>query len=178
LSAIGYTNGKKLITETVKTTDQPVSIQLNAQQPTIKADKEDISIITVAVNDRNNLQVPTANDEIQFSVSGPGKIIGVGNGDPTSLEPDKYIETITTSKITNLKEKAVPDLNSRNETAATVNDADWKPAFTDDHLHFLLIIKKQSLLCIIKISERNNLFILMGKKLPQILKKVIKKGTG
>jgi len=132
LSAIGYTNGKKLITETVKTTDQPVSIQLNAQQPTIKADKEDISIITVAVNDRNNLQVPTANDEIQFSVSGPGKIIGVGNGDPTSLEPDKYIETITTSKITNLKEKAVPDLNSRNETAATVNDADWKPAFTDD----------------------------------------------
>ncbi|MEQ1799242.1 MAG: DUF4982 domain-containing protein, partial [Lacibacter sp.] len=132
LNAIGYRNGKKLMTETVKTTDQPVSIQLNTQQSTIKADKEDISGITVAVKDKDNLQVPTANDEIQFSVSGPGKIIGVGNGDPTSLEPDKYIETITTAKITNLKEKVVPDLNSRNETAANVNDADWKPAFADD----------------------------------------------
>ncbi len=132
LNAIGYKNGKKLLTETVKTTGQPMSIQLHTQQLTIKADKEDISVITVAVNDQANLQVPTANNEIQFSITGPGKIIGVGNGDPTSLEPDKYIEAITTAKITNLKEKIIPDINSKNETAATVNDTDWKPAFTDD----------------------------------------------
>lgn len=132
LSAIGYKNGKKLMTETVTTTDEPVSIQLNTQQSTIKADKEDIAVITVAVNDRNNLQVPIANNEVWLSVTGPGKIIAVGNGDPTSLEPDKYIETITTAKITNLKEKVIPDINSKNETAATVNEADWKPAFTDD----------------------------------------------
>jgi len=132
LTAIGYKNGKKLMTETVKTTDQSVSIQLHTQQSTIKADKEDISVITVAVNDKDKLQVPTANNEVLFSVVGPGKIIGVGNGDPTSLEPDKFIETITIAKITSLKEKAVPDLNSKNETAAIVNDTDWKPAFTDD----------------------------------------------
>jgi beta-galactosidase len=30
-----------------------------------------------------------ADNEVSFVVAGPGKIIGVGNGDPTSHEPDK-----------------------------------------------------------------------------------------
>src|SRR4029434_1798083 len=33
--------------------------------------------------------VPTSGDEIAFSISGPGRIIGVGNGDPSSHEPDR-----------------------------------------------------------------------------------------
>ncbi|MDE3053953.1 MAG: hypothetical protein KGJ70_08715, partial [Gemmatimonadota bacterium] len=28
-------------------------------------------------------------DEITFVISGPGRLIGVGNGDPSSHEPDK-----------------------------------------------------------------------------------------
>jgi beta-galactosidase len=34
--------------------------------------------------------VPTADNEVTFSVSGTAQIIGVGNGDPSSHEPDKY----------------------------------------------------------------------------------------
>jgi len=33
--------------------------------------------------------VPTANNLVKFSIEGPGKIIGTGNGNPTSHEPDK-----------------------------------------------------------------------------------------
>jgi len=33
--------------------------------------------------------VPTAMNEVTFSVTGPGRIIGVGNGDPSSHEPDR-----------------------------------------------------------------------------------------
>jgi len=33
--------------------------------------------------------VPTASNKVQFTVEGPGKIIGVGNGDPSCHEPDK-----------------------------------------------------------------------------------------
>ena len=33
--------------------------------------------------------MPTANLPVEFEISGPGAIIGVGNGDPTSHEPDK-----------------------------------------------------------------------------------------
>jgi beta-galactosidase len=37
--------------------------------------------------------VPTADDEITFSLKSGGCIIGVGNGNPTSLEKDKFIDT-------------------------------------------------------------------------------------
>ena len=32
--------------------------------------------------------VPTATNEVQFRLEGPGEIIGVGNGDPSSHEAD------------------------------------------------------------------------------------------
>jgi beta-galactosidase len=36
--------------------------------------------------------VPTADAHVTFSISGPGRILGVGNGDPTSHEPDRASE--------------------------------------------------------------------------------------
>ena len=33
--------------------------------------------------------MPTASNLVKFSIEGPGKIIGTGNGNPTSHEPDK-----------------------------------------------------------------------------------------
>jgi len=33
--------------------------------------------------------VPTAGNVVRFGVQGPGKILGVGNGDSSSHEPDK-----------------------------------------------------------------------------------------
>ncbi|HNW40700.1 MAG TPA: hypothetical protein PKN08_02235, partial [Opitutaceae bacterium] len=33
--------------------------------------------------------VPTASDKIRFTLTGPAKLIGVGNGDPSCHEPDK-----------------------------------------------------------------------------------------
>jgi beta-galactosidase len=39
-----------------------------------------------------NRPVPTAKDLIRFNITGPGKILGVGNGDPSSHEPDVFIE--------------------------------------------------------------------------------------
>jgi len=33
--------------------------------------------------------VPTAMNEVTFTVTGPGKILGVGNGDPSSHEADR-----------------------------------------------------------------------------------------
>ena len=33
--------------------------------------------------------MPTANNLVKFSIEGPGKLIGTGNGNPTSHEPDK-----------------------------------------------------------------------------------------
>ena len=49
--------------------------------------------------DRSDAQarmVPTANNAISFGITGPGKIIGVGNGDPASHEPDQFIAPSST----------------------------------------------------------------------------------
>jgi hypothetical protein len=49
----------------------------------------DVAVIRVAIKDAKGRVVPTANNLVQFSIEGPGKIVGTGNGNPSSHEPDK-----------------------------------------------------------------------------------------
>jgi len=72
---------------------------------------------------------PTADADINFSIEGPGRIIGVGNGNPSSHEPEQYFSDITTYTVGPLKELPVDNLVSRPETAAGFDDSAWKPAF-------------------------------------------------
>ncbi|MGH1560878.1 hypothetical protein ACRAWD_30655 [Caulobacter segnis] len=46
-------------------------------------------MITIDLLDARGRPVPTADDLVRLRVSGPGRLIGVGNGDPNSLESDK-----------------------------------------------------------------------------------------
>jgi beta-galactosidase len=43
------------------------------------------------VFDKNGVPAPKADNLIFFDVEGPAEVIGVGNGDPTSHEPDKAL---------------------------------------------------------------------------------------
>lgn len=132
VEAIGYKNGKKTITDIVKTTGDPVAIKMTVNKSVLNANRDDVAMITVAVNDGNNLRVPIANNEITFTLQGPGKIIGAGNGNPTSLEADQFLEKISEVKINIEKEKAVIDILNRIETAVDQDDAGWQPAFRDE----------------------------------------------
>jgi beta-galactosidase len=91
LLACGYNDGQPIISAKVATTGRPVSVQLEADRSTINADGEDVSVITVSALDAKGLSVPDAANKIHFSLTGPGKIIGVGNGDPSSHEADVYV---------------------------------------------------------------------------------------
>jgi beta-galactosidase len=148
LMAKGYKNGKEIITDKVQTTSDAATLQLSADRNTLNADGEDVSIVAVHVNDKNGLLAPTANNQISFTLDGPGKIIGVGNSDPTSHDADRYFETGKTAKIENLKELAVSNLIDRSETAVGFNDSTWKPALrsqrSDDwhvYIDTLLVIR-------------------------------------
>jgi len=132
LRAVGYKNGKLVMKDAVATTAAGVAINLAPNVAAIKADKEDVVLITVDVKDKNGLHVPTSNNDITFSIAGPGAIIGIGNGDPTSLEPDKYLESIRTISINNIKEKTVENMENRPETAAVFDDSNWATAFSND----------------------------------------------
>ncbi|MGZ3754902.1 MAG: beta-galactosidase GalA [Mucilaginibacter sp.] len=132
LEAVGYKKGKKNVVDVVKTTEEPSHIQLIADKTTIAANRHSLAMVTVQVNDKNNLRVPIATNEITFKLTGPGKIIGIGNGDATSHEPDQYVETVNTIKFEGLKEKIVTDAVNTNEIAANYDDNAWPWAFKDD----------------------------------------------
>lgn len=89
--AKGFDGGKQVSETRIETTGVPAGIRLTPDRSTINAEGEDVSLVTVAVIDAKGRVVPTANDTISFTLDGPGRIIGVGNGDSTCLEPDKFI---------------------------------------------------------------------------------------
>ncbi len=48
---------------------------------------DDVAYITATVIDQNGVLEPRSNDMIHFSISGPGVIAAVENGDPANGEP-------------------------------------------------------------------------------------------
>ena len=70
----------------LQTAGAPASLLLSADRKVIDADGQDLSYITVEVQDNNGVICPNADNLLHFTLSGPGRIIGVGNGDPMSLE--------------------------------------------------------------------------------------------
>jgi len=93
LVAKGFVNGKPTVSEQVETTGAPAKVALLADRTQLNADGEDVAVITVQLYDLKNRWVPTANKEIVFTLSGQGKIIGVGNGDPASHAPEQFVAT-------------------------------------------------------------------------------------
>ena len=92
LSAKGFDAAGNVIAETqVETTGSATQIQLTPDRKTINADGTDVSIFTVAVRDAQGRVVPVAQNKINFVIGGAGKIIGVGNGDPSCHEPDTFV---------------------------------------------------------------------------------------
>ncbi len=91
LLARGFKKGQVVTEEKMETTGAPAAIKLTPDRVSIHAGDEDLSIITVAILDEKGRVVPTAGNEIGFDLTGPGRILGVGNGDPSCHEPDVYL---------------------------------------------------------------------------------------
>jgi beta-galactosidase len=89
LEARGTKDGKVVLTEKRETTGDPVSIRLTPDRTEINADGEDVSVLRVEVLDKEGRALPTADVLLHFNVTGEGKLIGVGNGDPNCQESDK-----------------------------------------------------------------------------------------
>lgn len=89
IEARGSNDGKVVLTEKRETTGPTVAIRLTADRMEINADGEDLAFLQVEALDKEGRQVPTAGNLIAFKVSGEGKLIGVGNGDPNCHESDK-----------------------------------------------------------------------------------------
>jgi len=89
LIATSYSNGKVVAMDKVVTTGQPVALKVTSLWNKLQGDNEDSAMLEVSVVDANGRVVPNASNLIQFSVTGPAWIAGVGNGDPSCHEPDR-----------------------------------------------------------------------------------------
>jgi beta-galactosidase len=81
-------NGVAIETK-IETTGAPAAIRLTADRSALAADNVDLALVKVEVVDAQGRVVPTAGNKITFALTGPAKLIGVGNGDPSCHEPDK-----------------------------------------------------------------------------------------
>jgi beta-galactosidase len=89
LTVKGYKKGVFAREVSVETTDRPSALRLEPYATELLADGEDVTPITVSIVDAKGQVVPDAGNLVTFKVEGPGRIAGVGNGDPSSHEPDK-----------------------------------------------------------------------------------------
>ena len=89
LLLIGRKAGQEVIRTQIETTGKPVGLKLIPDRTEIKADGYDAVPVTVCAVDASGRIVPTANLPVEFEISGPGRNIGVGNGDPTCILSEK-----------------------------------------------------------------------------------------
>lgn len=89
LEARGSKDGKVVLVEKRETTGPATAIRLTPDRASILADGEDVAVLRVEGLDGEGRVVPTADRMVQFKISGAGKLIGVGNGDPNCQESDK-----------------------------------------------------------------------------------------
>ncbi len=88
-------SGNVIASHTVSTPGEPVAIVLSLDAPnevsgtgtSIMGDGQDVALVRASLVDRNGVVVNMANSSVTFSVlSGPGRVVGTHNGDPTSHE--------------------------------------------------------------------------------------------
>ncbi|MDE3201889.1 MAG: DUF4982 domain-containing protein [Acidobacteriota bacterium] len=88
IEARGFKNGKQVMTTKRATTGAPAKLVLTSDRKAVNADGEDVAMFAVEVQDSAGRTVPITDNEVTFKVSGSGRLIGVGNGDPTDLASD------------------------------------------------------------------------------------------
>ena len=88
LKAVGL-RGDRVVAESVLTTaGDAAKLRVTADRSVVQADGEDLSFVTVEAVDAQGRPDLHADHEIQFSITGPGVIAAVGNGD--GQDADSY----------------------------------------------------------------------------------------
>ncbi len=84
LRVVTWKNGRPWAQSLVRTTGEPARITISPDRVSPDADGNDLVHATISITDRDGLAVPRANNLVRFTIEGPGDIVAVDNGDPTS----------------------------------------------------------------------------------------------
>ena len=86
LKAVGRTDGQEVCHYVLQTAGAPRRIELLPDKTHLRVGSKDLSQIEFRIVDENGVRVPGADAEVQFELTGPAKIIGIGNGDLSNSE--------------------------------------------------------------------------------------------
>jgi beta-galactosidase len=78
-----------MATEHLETTGAPARIQLSPERKVLHADGQDTVVVPVSILDAKGCVVPDATNRVSFEFSGGGRILGVGNGNPSEHDTDR-----------------------------------------------------------------------------------------
>jgi beta-galactosidase len=85
LKAVAYQGGKQVAADEVRTAGAPARIRLAPDRATIQADGDDLSFITVRIEDKDGNLCPMADNLVKFQVTG-GELRAVDNGNAATTE--------------------------------------------------------------------------------------------
>mgnify|MGYP005842448075 CR=1 FL=1 len=89
LEAVARFEGGRTLRRCVNTTGPVTALRLTPDRRRIAGDGRDLAVVTVSAVDDAGQFVPTAANPVEFALDGPARVIGVGNGDPSSHESHK-----------------------------------------------------------------------------------------
>jgi beta-galactosidase len=87
LKAVAYRGGRQVAVDEVHTAGAPARVKLTADRETIQAGGKALSFLTVRIEDAKGNLCPSADNLVQFSVTGAGEIAAVDNGNAATVEP-------------------------------------------------------------------------------------------
>jgi beta-galactosidase len=121
------------VKKNIVTAGTPAQIQLTVDRNEIIADGNDVAHVTVQILDTQANLAPTADNPVSLSVEGPGRILGVDNGNPVSHEAFQsnqrkafnglclaIIQSSTTAGAFQITSKS-PGLSEGSVTISTIN---------------------------------------------------------
>jgi beta-galactosidase len=85
LVAVARRDGREVARDELRTAGEPDTVRLTPDKRVIAADGKALAYVTADVVDRNGTMVPSADDQITFTVSG-GQLAGTDNGREESAE--------------------------------------------------------------------------------------------
>jgi len=89
IKANAYKNGKIVAMDSIVTAGIAAKVNLKTDRDTIQANGMDQAFIETSIRDANGALVPDAANTVNYTISGPGQIVGLDNGNPISIESFK-----------------------------------------------------------------------------------------
>ncbi|MCG9972819.1 sugar-binding domain-containing protein [Christiangramia crocea] len=127
LKAVGIQDNEEVESVNLVTAGEATKITLSADRSTIAADGQDLSFVRVEITDEKGVHQPNADDELQFSLEGPGEIIAVDNAN--LKDTDSYVSK--TRKA--WRGRAMVVIKSTQETGEMILKAS-SPGLEEEHV--------------------------------------------